>query len=301
MDKKVIEYLNNVTGAFSNLAHEVQRLRTQLKADKALPCWLHEHSSRVRQHVYRIVSQLEYHDDQDPKETIVYPGIVAASKTTIKHIQQINHYKDDFQDALVSMKKAKIKMDDPYIIDAFEELFHKLFRKRNISTASALRKIGLSRLNLKQCYRHIPLLKKRPQKISWTWANTRAITKITAQEAYNLLCQRRIDAGIKLQLEKLSYLHPKEELAIVQELAPHLRANIVFVDPKTTEVTRKMIKGPLPIFYYDPTGQILPAINPPKEKRGKDSERKPRSDIKIDPEPFLPALRVHRYLSEPLA
>lgn len=295
-NKSVTEYINNIISSFSNLSDKIEKLQFCIKADHKLPCWLQDIENNTRTTAYKLIAQLEYYDAQDPKETIVHPGVIGSSRETLIAINEVNLAKDSFKKHMVELKNAKIKINDPEIITRFEAVFHESLKKRNISASQALRKTGLSRLNLKQCYRHIPTVARKPYKISWTWANTRAITKITVQKAADLLAAKRQDPGIILQLDKLRYLSPHKELAIVQELAPHLRANIVFRDPKTLETERTMIKGPLPIFYPAEEDSNLPFFVLPKEKQGKSKDRKMRSDVKIDPDVFLPALRAHKYL-----
>src|SRR5207302_3907658 len=139
---------------------------------------------------------------------------------------------------------AKIPTADPQLSAHFEQVLG----LRPGVTSQTLRKIGLPRLHLKQCYRRIPILPTRPHKVSWTWANTKAITRITVAQAEQLLQKHGQDAGILSQLSKLKSLAPNTPLAIVQELAPHLRANIV-LPTSTGASTRIMVKGPVPLFY----------------------------------------------------
>ena len=57
-----------------------------------------------------------------------------------------------------------------------------------------------------------------------------------------------------------------------------------------------MIKGPVPILFpADPTTPY-PQYVAPRDKQEKDLERMTRSDVKLDPFVFLPAIRAYRYL-----
>ncbi len=164
---------------------------------------------------------------------------------------------------------------------------------RNLNTATTLKSVGLARLHLKQCYRKIPILSHSPLKISWTWAHTRSIKKISINKAQEMLLKKGTDAGIEMQIDKLKHLGAFEELAIVQELAPHLRANIVYsIDDK---IHRSMIKGPIPIFFPCTPETPFPQFKPPVKKCDKDQNRSKRSDVRLDPNPYLPAIRAHRY------
>ena len=156
-------------------------------------------------------------------------GIVASSAGTLEAIQHLNACKDRFKASILALKSAKIALSDPYLTEHFE----KVLSKRARDVADTLTKMGLARLHLKQCYRRIPCFAVRPSKVSWTWANTRAITRISVNEAEKLLLKQGTDPGIILQLNKLAHLNYDEPLAILQTLAPHLRANLVFEEGNT--------------------------------------------------------------------
>ena len=80
----------------------------------------------------------------------------------------------------------------------------------------------------------------------------------------------------------------------MQTLAPHLRANLVFEEGNT--IKRRIVKGPVPLFYLGTKGEALPELRPPSKKHGRNEKRHIRSDVRLEPEPFLPAIRAHRYL-----
>ncbi len=265
--------------------------------DKNYPAWLLPpkimkfETSDHRIIASKFFQQIEFLNVQKPKEILIAPGIFACSKKTYNLIHKINEAKDNFKEAIIKFKKENLKIADA----DFTEQFEKLLKERPSSVATNLKKMGLARLHLKQCYRKIPILNSRPKKVSWTWANTRSIKKIDIETARKMLLKHKQDEGILHQLNKLSMLDPSEKLAIVQELAPHLRANIVTTS--ADETNRFMLKGTVPIFYLNEECLPLPAYHPPSEKKGKDTNRQVRNDIKLDPVPFLPAIRAHKYLS----
>jgi hypothetical protein len=88
---------------------------------------------------------------------------------------------------------------------------------------------------------------------------------------------------------------PQDEiLAIVQELAPHLRANVVLPNLQGPGYYRKMVKG-LPVFYLHKNMENLPELRPPGDKKKRDPRRPRRKDVRLEDMPFLPAIRAHRY------
>lgn len=277
---------------FSKLHSCLLKLEESINnTDSNLPAWFNPPAEMqisnlpCRKQVAYFLNQLEYLDDQAPKEIIVGAGILAASNKTIQLIDEVNLAKDNFKLSMLNLKQTSPK----HIEFINNELNDFLNRPKE-----SLKKMGLSRLHLKQCYRKIPTVIQRPAKVSWTWANTRSIKKITPLQAEQMLLKiKRTNHDIQVQLSKLLSLPAHEKLAIVQELAPHLRANITMED--SDGVRRFMLKGAVPIFYLAEDNQPLPYFTPPKEKQGKDKQRLIRSDTKLEPDPFLPSIRAHRY------
>lgn len=293
----ITELCIDVINSFKTLQRNLQTVTEHVCVlDRNLPAWFQSPpnlamppQASIRQKACVLMQQLEYLDTQQPREILVGAGIIAASNETILALQELNNAKNTFKQAMLKFKAAKIATDHDILSENFEDIL----AQRDPSFASNLRRMGLSRIHLKQCYRKIPYYLLRPNKISWTWANTRSIKKISVQEAETLLRKHTQDAGIERQIRLLQGLDQSETLAIIQDLAPHLRANLVFPDGCNTK--RAMVKGPVPIFYLLEGNITLPEFTPPGIKRGRNKERMVRKDVKINPEPFLPAIRAHRY------
>lgn len=260
---------------------------------EALLAWTQSPDPNPNQHRQRacaILKQLEYTNTQAPRETILCAGFIGASENTLKLAQWVNQCKDRFKKSILALKGANISKTDPYLTEKFNTVLD-----RATPTSYTLQKLGLARLHLKQCYRKIPILEKAPTKISWTWAHTRAIKKITVAKAQEILLKKTKMPSIEMQLQKLQTLSLKESLAIVQDLAPHLRANLVFKEGDSLQ--RQMIKAPIPLFFPCDSLTPRPTFTPPLPKQDKDNTRGKRSDVKIDPVVFIPAIRAHRYLT----
>ena len=299
MSNSEAEYCIDVIESFKALTNALEFLKIQLcEKDKSLPAWFQpppnlpvNENASLREQAFVLISQLEYLSFQAPREILVGAGLIAASQQTVEAIEHLNDCKNAFKSTVLALKAAKVSTQHSMLSKSFEAFFS----SRPTQLAQTLKRIGLSRIHLKQCYRRIPIFYTRPKKVSWTWANTRSIKRITVQEAEQLLNKHAQDPGIAQQLNKLRCLSFTEPLAIVQDLAPHLRANVVLPDAEGT--TRQMVKGPVPIFYLDDSGTPLPDYHPPGEKRGKDRDRVVRRDVKLEPEPYLPAIRAHRYMA----
>lgn len=284
----------DVIECFKKLQQSLYQLAPALYHDIKLPLWLNNSKTvkATRQQVYHTLNQIEYTDHQDSRCTIQLPGIVGASNETLQLINFINTLKDDFKVAIQKLKKEKGLFSDKVLQHNLQELLN----KRHPYSHATLQQSGLSRLHLKQCYRHIPTLTRKPEKVSWTWAHTRAIKRITVTEAKKVLLKKQHLPGIESQLQKLQNLAANEPLAIVQNLAPHVRANIT-TKLQDGELKRHMLSAALPIFYPENAKGSLPAVSHPGIKQGKSASRLTRSDQKLCDEVFLPALRAHRYKS----
>lgn len=284
-----------VIDTFRSLADELNALQSCIHDDTGLPAWLeplpypaltHEN---IRQAACNLYAQNTYLDQQEGREILLGIGLIGASAKTLEQAQTLNLAKKQFKLAIQTLKAQKLTLTDDWLKEAFIGLFETL---RHEFTATALQGAGLSRLHLKQCYRQIPILSAMPIKVSWSWANTRSIKKISKTDAIALLNKKGNDLGIQQQIEKVQTLAANEQIAIVQALAPHLRTNIVLPGPGES-VERMMMKGSLPLLYPAQPGEKLPIVVPPKPV--KTGERQTRADLKIDPEVFLPAIRGHKY------
>lgn len=268
----------DVLDTFLVLQSTLQTLCEAITKESELAAWVQEESQNTlfmgdltaREKANLLFKQLEYQDQQAPREIIVLPGFIGASKATLDKVLAVNEAKDQFKKSMLALKASA----------------------KPTSLAQTMAQMGMARLHLKQCYRKIPILACAPQKISWTWAHTKSIKRISVAKASELLSKKGEDLGIQIQLQKLHSLAANEELAIVQELAPHLRANIVLSDENTS---RLMIKGPVPIFFPCSHETPFPAFKVPLKKTLRDEKRSIRNDVRLDPTPFLPAIRAHRY------
>ncbi len=288
----------NLLDSFDNLNLAIERLSCAILNDNVLVAWLQEikgfselviPNQSYRQQICSVIKRLEYFDDQQPREIIVAAGFIGASNETIALAEMVNLRKFHFKQNMLALKTTKLSLKEKKIAEGIQLILS----NRPSSTSRALHNIGLARLHLKQCYRQLPVLKQAPKKINWTWAHTRSIKKITAAKACEMLAKKGNHTHIALQLQKCQTLPANEPLAIIQELAPHLRANIVFEEKK--QIKRMMIKGPLPIFFPAASHTPCPEFKPPKEKQDKNKNRMIRNDVRIDPVVFLPAIRAHRY------
>ena len=110
--------------------------------------------------------------------------------------------------------------------------------------------------------------------------------------ARRLLEQRVETSQIRFEMQRLAEINNDELLAQVRSVCPHLRANIVFAED--SGVSRRLMQVPLPILVPLKINDQLPDFVAVSSKPPV-SPRLRRADVRIEDEPFLPSIRVHRY------
>lgn len=277
--------------SFEQLVTQLSQFADHLQADQDLPLWIsltdQELASytTMRQKAVLLFRTLWYEDGQDGRETLTCPGIVGASPSTVEAALRLNNSKDRFKAAVLALKQLNKTQTTALLSD---------LHRRNEEVARAMRRMGNARLNLKQAYRHVPLLPQRPIKIGFTWSKQgRTIQRTTVAEARRLLERRSATQQTQAELQRLQTIPETEILARVRSTSPHLRANVVYQNPDDG-LERRLVQAPLPILIPLAAGEPLPEFVPiPPEPTGQ--VRLKRSDVRIEDEPFLPLIRLHRY------
>lgn len=267
------EVLNSLTALqiwqrslLSKVSHDV------LPAWVALPSGEYR-DAKARELACQVMSQMEYLPGQDGRETLVCPGVIVANPPILAMIHDLNARKDVFQEKCKALKEATQDRD---------------------AVRKLLNSNGMMHLNINHLYRHIPVVDVCPKKVSFTWASTRSLTRISRDEAVRRLLERgEHDSGILRQIDAAKSLPKDEPLVIIQHLKPQTKANITWY--RTDEgLTRRLMNCPTPLFVPNDAKKGLPNCLPPRETQ----QRKQRKDVRIETFAFLPAIRCYRYLPE---
>ncbi|WP_299201808.1 DNA replication terminus site-binding protein [uncultured Amphritea sp.] len=270
--------------SLNQLNRELLSFSALLQLSK-LPFWLPGATAKTLQQAAELYTDIWYRDGQDGRTTISQHGMIGATPELIKATQRLNHAKSVFQTVATH-----------YRLSESAELQHEL-HKRSETIAGLLHRQGASRIHLKQCYRQIPVFETCPTKIGFSWYTSgRSIRKLTAREAEEkLLKMDTSQTHIQMQLQAVGQLRPGDMLAQIQKQVPVMRANPVWKQKDST--LRKAQNTSLPIIIaLNSDNPCLPAYNEPPLNPPEARSRVERSDLKIDPQPFLPSLRAHRYL-----
>ncbi|MDS4025529.1 MAG: DNA replication terminus site-binding protein [Candidatus Contendobacter sp.] len=282
----------NLLTSFEAMLAQLDAFCTAVRQDDPLPAWVSRtemelmENQDMRLKAIQLYRALWYEESQDGRETLTCPGIVGASSETLAIANVCNAAKDEFKAAVLALKG----LGRDKVNGAMTDL-----HRRWETVATAMRRLGAARLNLKQAYRHIPLLDRRPLKIGFTWSKQgRVIQRTSVAEARRLLEQRVETPQVQSDLRRLAEINGDEPLARVRGVCPHLRANIVFTELGQGRVSRRLMQAPLPILVPLQRGERLPEFvavtpEPPSNPRLR------RADVRIEDEPFLPSARVYRY------
>ncbi|WP_239692495.1 hypothetical protein [Microbulbifer mangrovi] len=238
-----------------------------------------------------LFAQLDYSEETcagDARNTLQIPGLLAVPARTIAVAQELNHAKLAIQQLTTEFKR--LLSDRPIL-------------ERNERLRDTLADAGYPRAHLRQCYRQILLCADTPDAIALSWVKARkSIRKVTVQWCDKKLVQLDPlgeDAGIQYQRQILADLPPSQHELLRQvqvQSRPNLQAAEIFYDDNEKEGQRYRQIGysAMPVLVRSDDSGRLPEFtrvehNPPA------SRRRQRRDLKIAPQPLLPALRVHLY------
>ncbi|WP_428033313.1 DNA replication terminus site-binding protein [Amphritea sp.] len=283
--------MSNISTSATELVESLDQLNQQLLIFSAtlknstLPFWLPGVTATTLQQAADLYTDICYRDGRDGRTTISQHGLIGASPELIEATLRLNQAKAEFQ-----------RVATHYHLSESTELQQEL-RRRSETIAGLLHRQGASRIHLKQCYRRIPVFETCPTKIGFSWYTSgRSIRKLTPREAEEMLLKMDTSQPhIQIQLQAVGQLRPGDMLAQIQRQVPVMRANPVWKQKDST--LRKAQNTSLPIIVaLNSDNPTLPAYNEPPLSPPEARSRVERSDLKIDPQAFLPSLRVHRYL-----
>jgi hypothetical protein len=276
------------------LREHIDRLETALRElgqavtrDGARPLWIEGHDKIIpaREACAAFINLVDYTDELDPGGTERLQGLVGSSEETLSMLGKVNGLKKDLHEFLMCL--------DCGVIEAP--------RGRPVHrewTASLLTAMGRARFNRRQATRSFTILDERPMAASYFWGRVRKIIRITRDEARVMMEKRMAESegknpSLLYQYECLLNLPENEPLAQVQQLREYPRVNLVFESP--IGPVRKQVMASSPLFYpalpFEKPPEVIPLPDPEKKRK-----RLRRSDLAIEIVPYLPAIRVHRYL-----
>jgi len=243
------------------------------------------------------IEQMWFVDGQGRKETLTFPGLIAASDGTLKAVSDVNDARAAFKKAVVALKNEFKKMT---YNDIEQEIGDVIGQRRDNYLRVAFKRAGITRFCIKQAYRPIPHVDDRELVYAQYYKKlkqsiTRTAADVQLEKAAKKL-QQHPSSGYQEAYDKLARLPSKTPLAEVRNISRVITVNI-----KTQETDQEpvygQVTGVLPIFYKDEPNKTL--VLHDMSRLGQE-QRKPakRSDVTVDPEVYIPIMRLHKYLTE---
>ncbi|MFC1337315.1 MAG: hypothetical protein G8D89_01790 [gamma proteobacterium symbiont of Clathrolucina costata] len=231
----------------------------------------------------------------EPGETLVEAGLLCASEKTVAAANHLNDAKDAFQAAVKAIRDAGPQGEKSRLDKLVDRVLHQEGR-RTEDLALALKRARINRLDLLRCYAKVRILPKHLDSLSWTWAKTHSsIVQVSMEEALKMARNLAMEETKETALSLLSQLPPGEVLAYKKKLPNQLRANLVWTEEG--ERKRKAVTISGVVLSQDATlPRYLWRDNPEHAEPDTQQVRLSRDDAGIESEPYIKALRLHRYV-----
>lgn len=200
----------------------------------------HEHGHRPTAASGRAASRLaasafghlDFDDDQDERRVVRFVGAVGVSSTVLRMAEAVNE------------RKAALLE----VIGTYRRLASRRARDSN-QVRELLIRLGYARLNLVQTYRKVPILRRTPDRIGFSWIlGTKRVETVHREDA-----MRRVPRDVERSGPDLTRIHrevceaKRNSLRLVRRVAPHVRANITWYEGDERQTA--CIHAPLPILY----------------------------------------------------
>ena len=278
------------------LAYAVQQLDVHLEilgarvcAEASYPTWLWKHADANvgRRHASQVIQAIDYQNGQGAHHCRVAPGLLGAAPETLAAARAVNHWKQRVRTALAPMAKRKIVVQDPETGKAIKRPLDKV----------ALAALKHPRFHKRQALRELVVIDHPVSRATFFWAKLPKIQTIDKVEAIKRLSERlerNESPELRLEWNRLQVVSAHERLAVVNE--PHIHPKVNLVLHTVDGITRIPKRGVLPVLYPDQPGAAGPDIRVLPDEPPPAGHRLKRSDVQIEAEPYLPSLRIHRYL-----
>lgn len=299
MESNKVAVLNaSLEQALSKLEGLLGELRAVLLRDAALPIFVNDERSSAAQHrlVVNALTKLHYEDGQAPNEVIHCPALLGVSDQTLVLADRINVLKADLHETLKAFDKVRV-------IDPAGG------RDKVPALKVSLQRLGHARLQRRQATRRIETLDAAPESATFTWSHARRKQAMTAVEVREQLLRDLANAGYERQADRVAALAADltrldsvdDDTPLVRLFAPycHPRVNLVW-SQSNGKLIRKQRRAVVPLLYPADPGDPLPIIRPLPASPGEGPQRIRRRDARVEEDPLLPSLGIHRVIPVPV-
>lgn len=176
-------------------------------------------------------------DKADPKNTDTRFGLIGASPVVLEAAVSVNAQKDILKSAIADIRRHE---RNDMLSDVYTEV------TRTPLLRDAMRRFGISHINIKQSTRKIGLLSEQPKRVGFTLARRgHIVEKISYEKAIKMSAER----GLVEVTNKIESLGPDTEFVRRREQAPHVRANITYHDGLRIKGRSNQVPAPMPLMY----------------------------------------------------
>jgi len=282
--------------AYKALVSTLETLGGHLRLDakNGLPAWIqHEEddSRKASDAIISIFQTITRVKGIDPKESFTRFGLMAASSDTLLCANDVNQCKANLKETIKDLKQHD---RNDLVASAFDEI------RRAPIIRESLRAAGLSQLHIKQSTRKIIVLPEMPLKVGFTISKgSHMVYRYSREQAISFANKKNNEEAVN----KLMQLPQGSFVAHYRARAPHVRANIIYVDRASRHDRPDQVSAYMPLLYpYDAqraliSGQVIHNGEQALIKlTQEDTVRLPR-DGKIDKtQPISAALKLYRYV-----
>lgn len=217
----------------------------------------------------------------DTQSRKCYAGIVCASNETVSIVEQLNETKAHFKETILKIRNLASG---------------KPVGSRETVLKKALKSAGIQTLDLRECYRQIRVMPPQLESMSWTWATSHArIQKLTFDEAVAMAegLRDRDEELAETALDILRRRCAPDELLVRRITLPNqLRANYSYLENGKIQRKSCPISGVV-IAQQKMLPRMAWRENPVSRK---DEPIRLQRESKIEPEPVIQSLSIHRYV-----
>lgn len=229
-------------------------------------------------------SAIDYEMEDEVGDSVVCLGVIGVKADVLKLAHAVNDAKAELKTLFAPLQRVRIRIPVKHSTT-----------KAITALRVILRNIQRSDLNVHAAYRKIPILSVPPKSVTYTRAHTRSVYRKTVDEIADMLANIQ-SATASADVERLATLDRRvSHLALVRYRYENIRANVLYARLDSKGRGRVQVSAELPLIYA--TGR---RIEPPEvyfPADADDSTPKRTRESKLEPEPFLRSLPVHRYRS----
>jgi hypothetical protein len=253
------------------------------------PVWIRIDGARTerdaRRRACEAFAATRYDMEDERNESPVCTGVIGASADLIARAERVNVLKGELKEICAPLQRQQMRVP----LKGGEGGSEKLALVRVV-----LRAIQHSDLNLLAAYRKIPILGAPPESVTFTRARTRAVYRKSVDEIFNLLATSESPIA-SADRARLAALAPSEtHLALVKDHYENIRANVRYRRLDARGRGRVQVAAELPLLYAQGRHPAEPAVSFPSADAADTAPRRERTS-RIEPDPYLLALPVHRY------